>query len=53
MRRLIYSMILIFAFCGCATRSGQFSNGREYVEYDIIFDKEEGNFHVPLEWVGR
>jgi len=53
MRRLIYSMILIFAFCGCATRSEKFSNGKVYVEYDIIFDKDKGSFYVPLEWIGR
>lgn len=53
MRRLIYLMILIFVFCGCATRSEKFSNGKVYLEYDIIFNKDKGSFYVPLEWIGK
>lgn len=48
-----YLFLLIFIpllLTGCATKSGHFADGPEYKEYDVLFDRDVGEFYVPLEW---
>jgi len=53
MAKILFSVILILLLSGCATRQGKFSDGREYMEYDVNFDEDEGKFYIPLDWVGE
>jgi hypothetical protein len=44
-------LLVLFLIPGCATRAGKLDNGREYLEYDVIFDRDSSSFHVPLKWI--
>jgi hypothetical protein len=47
---IILVLILILgAVSGCVTRSGKLEDGRQYQEYEIIFNPDTARFYVPLE----
>ena len=48
---LFLSILILFLIAGCATRARRLDNGREYLEYDIVFDRDSGRFYVPLKWI--
>ncbi len=49
MKRLICLLVLIMMTGGCATRYGQFADGKEYAEYEILIDRDRGNVYLPLQ----
>ena len=49
MKRLFLAFLVLFFIGGCATEYGELQDGREYYEYHIKFDREEGKFYIPLE----
>jgi len=46
-----FPLLMLFLITGCATRSGKLNDTREYIEYDVLFDRDRGRFYVPLKWI--
>ena len=51
MNPLLLPILILFLLSGCATRSRCLTDGREYMEYDVLLDQDKGEFYVPLRWI--